>query len=232
MNVKLIPVKIKERLNKLDSSDYDNISCWQFIEAFNKAQIEWTRNQINGINQRQEGSEATRVKVDDLQVILKPVTLLGKNTPRYFETTGLPKDYLNFKRATPTVSKGECKKVPLDICFLREEANAGDFLSDSNYSPSFSWRETFCTLLNNKLRVYTNGDFLVDSVELLYYRFPRPVNLADCESIDGTTGRDVDPEFKDDIVELIVDYAASIIAGDIESMNQFQRNLQSVQKNT
>ena len=45
-----ITVKIKQRLNKLDSNDYDNIECWQIVEAFNKAQVEWSRRQLHGIN--------------------------------------------------------------------------------------------------------------------------------------------------------------------------------------
>ena len=38
MNNATIQLKIKQRLNKLDSSDYDNIEAWQLIEAFNKGQ--------------------------------------------------------------------------------------------------------------------------------------------------------------------------------------------------
>ena len=45
-----IVIKIKQRINKLDSQDYDNITCWQIVEAFNKAQVEWTRRQLHGIN--------------------------------------------------------------------------------------------------------------------------------------------------------------------------------------
>ena len=33
----LLQIKLKQRLNKLSSNDYDNIECWQIIEAFNKA---------------------------------------------------------------------------------------------------------------------------------------------------------------------------------------------------
>ena len=34
-------IKLKQRLNKLSSNDFDNIENWQILEAFNKAQIEW-----------------------------------------------------------------------------------------------------------------------------------------------------------------------------------------------
>ena len=38
-------------------------------------------------------------------------------------------------------------------------------------------------------------------------------------------------EFKDDIVELIIDEAVSILAGDIESGNQYSRGQQEAERN-
>ena len=55
MNVATIQIKVKERLNKLASNDYDNIECWQIVEAFNKAQLQWLRRQLHGFNQFKEG---------------------------------------------------------------------------------------------------------------------------------------------------------------------------------
>ena len=37
MNNATIQLKVQQRLNKLASQDYDNIECWQIVEAFNKA---------------------------------------------------------------------------------------------------------------------------------------------------------------------------------------------------
>jgi hypothetical protein len=34
-----IEIKIKQRLNKLDSQDYDNIECWQIVEALIKHKL-------------------------------------------------------------------------------------------------------------------------------------------------------------------------------------------------
>jgi hypothetical protein len=39
---------------------------------------------------------------------------------------------------------------------------------------------------------------------------------------NGTPGTDSPLEFKDDVAELIIDTAASILAADIESLNQTQ----------
>lgn len=90
MNNNLLQIKIKERLNKLASQDYDNLKCWQIAEAFNKAQLEWVRRQVHGNNQRKEGDESTKMLIDDLQLLLVQVNLTGTKKDFYFETPGHP----------------------------------------------------------------------------------------------------------------------------------------------
>ena len=104
---------------------------------------------------------------------------------------------------------------------------------NKNKKPSFEWGETFCTLKNNRVQIYTNDEFNIQSPILTYYRQPRRIEILNC--VDPYTTQvslvDVECEFKDDIVELFIDEAAKILAGDIESMTQFQRNSQSVEGN-
>ena len=98
--------------------------------------------------------------------------------------------------------------------------------------PSFEFEETFHTLLGNKIRVYTNNDFQVENINLIYYRLPREIDFQSCERVDGKSPRNIDPEFKDDIVEIIIDEAVSILSGDIESPNQLAVNKQRAQIDT
>ena len=79
-------LKIQQRLNKLASQDYDNIECWQIVEAFNKAQIEWVRRQVTGRNSAQAGAEQTVRKIDDLQNLLTPIPLTSLNAGDYCPT--------------------------------------------------------------------------------------------------------------------------------------------------
>ena len=65
-------LKIQQRLNKLASQDYDNIECWQIVEAFNKAQIEWVRRQIMGRNLAQAGAEQTVERLMIYKIYLHP----------------------------------------------------------------------------------------------------------------------------------------------------------------
>lgn len=206
MTLSQVSAKIDLRLNKGASADYDNI--WSYVkqEAFNKSVNEWIRRQYHGNNIKQEGDEETVIRIDDLQVLLKSDNLSFRDKGIYIETGKLPSDYLYFKRLTPYVSKGNCSGVAIKS-HLREEANVNDLLPQL---PSFDFEETFHTIRGNKIHLYHNKDFIVDKVELVYYRKPVFYNFKKLDSI---------VEFKDDVCELITDDACKIIASDIESLN-------------
>jgi hypothetical protein len=226
-----IVIKVKERLNKLDSQDYDNIECWQIVEAFNKAQVEWPRRQLHGINMVKEGDEQSTRRKDDLQVLLETYDLTVQPKDVYVEAQ-LPEDYLQWKRVDILACNDCCSDRRMTV-YLAEEANVNQLLRDEHKKPSFEWSETFATLKGNNVNVYTNNDFSIDSASLVYYRQPTQIQILNC--VNPYTGQEstqeVISEFKDDIVELIIDEAVSIIAGDIESGNQFGRGTQTAERN-
>jgi len=226
-----LTIKIKERLNKLDSQDYDNVLCWQIVEAFNKAQVEWCRRQLHGINTLREGDEQSTRRKDDLQVILVQDPILLQEEDIYYRGP-VPKDYLQWKRLDVNACKGCCENRRMTV-YLAEEENLNQLLRDKSKQPSFSWAETFATLTDDGINIYTNADFEISKSELTYYRQPRLIQVKGCinpyTETESTT--DVTSEFKDDIVELIIDEAVSIIAGDIESGNQYSRGQQEAERN-
>jgi hypothetical protein len=226
-------LKVKQRLNKLDSQDYENLECWQIIEAFNKGQIEWCRRQLTGKNQTQQGDEQTTRRVDDLQILLQSVNLTQIAANGYYESGPIPADYLEYNRVDIMVSKSCCPEPKKMIVYLAEETNLDVLLRDELRKPNFEWAETFCTLVGNHIRIYTNNEFTVDSINFVYYRKPVNIQITGCG--DPYTGlvsvQDTICEFKDDIVEVLIDNAAGIIAGDIESQFQYQRTNLSAENN-
>lgn len=233
MNNLTIKLKVEERLNKLSSNDYDNIECWQIVEAFNKAQIEWVRRQLRGANLFRDGDENSRRRIDDIQRLLKVIPLSVNDKGIYFESNNiLPDDYLEFKRVDAEATNECCSnKIPMSI-YLAEEDNRSQLLRDEHKNPSYEWGETFCTLIANKLRIFTNGKFEIENVELTYYRFPIYVQFENC--IDPYTTQistqNIECEFKDDIIELLIDETVAILAGDLESGNQFSRGTDSAER--
>lgn len=235
MNNSLLQIKIKQRLNKLDSDDYENIPCWQIQEAFNKAQREWVRRQIDGINQRREGRESSSQSVSDLQNLLVTFNTAFTNTGLYYESDTFPEDYLVFARISADAKKDNCCPPRRLVIYQEEESDVDILLKDKNKKPSYYWAETFSTFFANKIRIYTDSEFEIVNPKLIYYRAPVPVQFAGC-GIDIETGNiatvDVECEFTNGVTELIIDDAAAILSGDIENFQNQQRLIQNEQHNT
>jgi hypothetical protein len=231
VNNTILQLKIKQRLNKLDSQDFDNVQTWQIIEAFNKAQVQWIRRQLHGTNQHRSGDEQTKRRIDDLQILLIDTPLILVKGKYWYETP-LPANYLEWKRVSAYAKSDCCSDRRMKI-YQVEEANIDEILNDANKQPSFEWGETIATLKNNSVIIYTNGEFELENANLVYYRQPRRIQITG--SVDPYTSNisaiDVESEFKDDIVEVMIDEAVTILAGDIESGNQRAINTESTEKN-
>ena len=227
-----ILLKVRQRLNKLDSQDYDNIEDWKIIEAFNKGQVDWCRRNLHGLNIVKEGDEQSTRRIDDLQVLLETEDLNLTDRQIFFQGQ-LPTDYLQWKRVSCKAKNKCCEKPKPKVVYLAEVANVDELLRDKNKKPDFEWGETFTTMQGDDIRIYTNGEFQIIDAELTYYRQPVKIEIAGIQDpyTLTTPAVDVISEFKDDLVELFIDECAKIIAGDIESMNQLQRQTQATEGN-
>ena len=235
MNNTTLQLKIKSRLNKLASNDYDNIECWQIVEAFNKAQIQWVRRQLIGLNAEKQGDEQTTRKIDDVQNLLIEIPINLTQQQLYAESTSLPADYLQFKRIVADADKDCCPDTgSLFVTFLSEEQNVPMLLQDVLKKPSYEWGETFCTIVGDRIRVYNNNEFSIVNAKFMYYREPVRIQILDCVDpyLLVTSTQDVICEFQDNIVEVMIDNAVQILAGDIESMNQYSVANNSSETNT
>lgn len=226
-----ILIKVKQRLNKLDSKDYDNIESWKVVEAFNKGMLMWCRRTIVGTNQRQIGDESSKRRIDDLQVILKTNQTNTSNQDGYVEID-VPTDYFEWKSITAIGKKDCCDDNRLKV-YLTSIGDIEWTLDDFNKKPSYEWSETVATIKDNKIQVYHNNEFDIPTVTHIYYRFPRRIEIIG--SVDPYTGitstANVTCEFKDDIVEILIDECVKILAGDIESFNQMSIADGSVENN-
>lgn len=235
MNNSTIQIKVKQRLNKLASNDYDNIQPWQIVEAFNKGMVDWCRRNLHGTNSKQEGDEQSTRRIDDLQILLKETGLLTMvKRDSFYETVGeLPADYFQWKRVDVKATKECCTDPRRMMIYLVEEGNITEILKDKNKQPNFEWGEALATLKTNKLRVYTNNEFDVAETNLSYYKQPRKIEIVGTSNpyTQTTTTVEVECEFKDDLVEVFIDETVKILAGDIESIIQMQRAGQSVETN-
>lgn len=228
-----ILIKIDLRLNKLASSDYDNVESWKKVEAFNKGQVDWCRRNLHGLNSVREGDEQSTSRIDDLEILLTSYPPIMTKHSSYYETNTLPDNYLRWKRVSVKAKNDCCTEKRNMVIYLSEEGNVDITLRDKNKQPNFEWGETFATVIDGKIRVYTNGLFDITDVNLVYYRQPRKIEVIGI--VDLYTGLtptvEVTSEFKDDLIELFIDEAVKILSGDIEAQIQVQREGQSVETN-
>jgi len=232
MNNVTILLKVQERLNKLSSNDYDNLEPWQILEAFNKGSVNWTRRQLHGTNLKQTGDEQSKRRIDDLQVLLREISVTVEKKDLYFRGP-LPANYMEWKRISANAVNECCEGKRKLVIYLAEEANVDELLRDKNKKPSYDWGETFCTLEDNKVKIYTNNEFDIENAKLTYYKQPERIQIIGVVDVYTNTPSTVEvtSEFKDDIVEVIIDEAVKILAGDIESVNQMQISDNSVESN-
>jgi len=160
--------------------------------------------------------------------------LTGTVSETYFESNNFPVDqYLEYKRVS-TDATSECCPDPRSMTvYLSEVANVPLLLRDPLKNPDYEWGETFCTMQSNTIRIYKNNDFNIVNPILTYYRKPVYIEVLGCtDPYTGVTSpANIDCEFKDDVVELMLDDTASLIAGDVENQYQQQRGQAAAERN-
>lgn len=231
MTNQVLQLKLMNRVNKLASSDYDNLPVWVMVEAFNKSMIEFCRRNLHGGNQYKEGDESSESRIDDLQNLIVSLPLVMSTNPEW-DQAPKPQDFLRFKRVS-SYAKNECCPARKLVIYHVEEGNIDEILRDKYKQPNFDWAETVSTLKGNQILIYTNNQFTLVNPILTYYR--KPINIQIAGSVDPYTGLtstvDVICEFQDDLVELIIDDTAAQLARDIESSAQAQNNQSTAEQN-
>lgn len=208
----------QSRLNKLGSNFSENLPKYQFVQAFNAMQILW-------VESRFKVDETNIVRTDEIQQLLKTLTLKPKKTgSNYYEIT-LPEDYLHYKRS---VSFAPCEIFN----HLVKEGDINRLLQDEFWKPSIEWEETICTIAGDKLRVYVD-DFTIKNVELHYYRSPISINMADSfADVNGNQTTNIDPEFKNSSLIEILNFTCQLLASDTTDQWNYQTLLNLNQTNT
>ena len=229
-----IETKINERVNKLDSNDYDNVHKWKIVEVFNKGMVDWLRRQLHGTNTHKTGDEQSKRRIDDLQVLLRSIQLDPEKKDCHYASTIWPEDYLEFKRVSITGKTECCESNKGWVIYLVEEANIDVLLRDYTKKPNFDWRTTLVTLMGNVVKIWTNDEFEVPEATLTYYKQPQRIEIQGVSNpYNGgqPSAAEVLCEFKDDIVEVFIEEAVKILSGDIEYMNSIQIADKTIESN-
>jgi len=216
INVEELVYEFKLMINKVNRQDNVDIPVEDIIVYLNRAQMSWIKTKINPNNVYKTGYESIAKRIDDLQVLKKSSIRLSPIKTNDLFYTGFAcsledvADYMFYVNSTCVAHKQDCKKnLTIDLV---KQGDLTNMYLDANFSPSFEWRTTLATIGDNKLYVYTDGEFTIQGVYLTYLRYPQNIDILGYTKLDGTVSQNVNcelPEYaKGDIVDLAVKFAA------------------------
>lgn len=217
----MIPVQeliyeFKLNLNKMDRQDNVLVPLEDILVYLNQAQLSWIKSKVGENNIYKDGYEATRKRIDDLQILkVDDASLLLQKTTDvlykgYKADLKLIPDYMMFVMCHVGASKQKCK-AGLTVDLIRQN-DLSNLYFDANFGPSFEWRTTIATIGQDNIIVYTDDSFELDKLFLTYLRYPKSIDSEGYIKIDGSDSVNTDCELpyyaKPDILNLASKFAA------------------------
>lgn len=232
MTTREIIIKVKKRVNKDDTNDFDNLSLFSIIEAYNKAQLNVV-NYLSGLNNiYKSGIESTTKRIDNLSTLLNPtpLELTVTKADKYYISQSFPQNYMRYVSSYSLAKNNKCDSKRI-LHFPYEEGNIELINRNDNQNASFEWGEAPITIANNQLKIHSNNQFDVLNTYLTYLKYPINIDIQGYIKQDGTPSTTIDPELPDDVVEMCIDETVRIIQGDIQNPLGIQVAMQNIQRN-
>jgi len=242
----MIPVdsllyKIDQKLNKLSTNVHQQIQLEDKILALNEAQIKLIKQKVDGFSAPNGmGMDAFKKRYEDLENFVipynkKPLTLSKKdnNLNEYgTKLSQLDPDYMFDIDAYIKADKGKCKDRIIWI--NRELAKHGDLqfiLNNKHYTPSFEYQETFNTLSENEINIYTDGTFTPTKIYISYLRYPAYINKEGYTDFDGNASKNQNCELASYLEDELLDLTVQNLAMYIENSSAVQSAQFRIQTN-
>jgi len=225
--------KIDLKLNKIAALEHQVIPLENKILALREAQIKLVKVKMDPNNPLGLGLDAFKKRYEDLETLIEnasdhPVDLIISDpllnewsiTP---DLTALLPKYMFFVDCYITANKGRCtNKVIYVNRGIAKHADVLTLLVNSSYKPSFEYEETFCTISNYGLQVYTDGTFIPKKAYISYIRYPQEVDYPGYTHFDGTPSSKVDSELHHYLEDELLNYAIQELAMDTENVPAVQ----------
>jgi len=239
----MIPVesliyKFDTKLNKLATLQHQEIPLENKLLAINEAVIKVIKVKLDPNNALGLGFDAFKKRYEDLQVLVEsphnhPLDLTLEDEIMGKWTADLSKieDYMFYVDAYALATRGNCKDRVIYIDHdLSKHADVTTLFANNQYKPSFDYQETFDTIGDNKLAIYSDGDFLYTKVYVSYLRYPKKVDYPGYIHLDGTESKLVNSEMPAFLEDEILNYAIQDVAmsiGDKDNVEYSQLRIKT-----
>jgi len=224
--------KIDQRLNKLSSNDHQEIELEDKILALNEAQLKLIKTKFTGHSTPSRmGFDAFKKRYQDIQNLLvdfdENSLTLGLINPAInqweADISKLNPKYMFYADAYVIADKGRCKNRVIWI--NKDLVKHGDIqflLNNDDYKPSFEYQETFNTITNNKISIYTDVTFTPKSMRMLYIKYPDYIDKSGYIKFDGTASVTKNCELEDFLEDELLDLTVANLADFTENMSAAQ----------
>lgn len=224
--------KFDLKLNKVASGNHQNFDTLEKLLILREAAIRLVKKKLNP---GQLGLDSFSLRYEDLQPLIvqyeKITPTKGTGTYPTYEVNleNLQEKYLLPLAIVTKANRDSCKDRPVEVERIVKHSDLKNFLSNTNFQPSFLYQSTIAEISDNKLIIYSD-DFEITQVEISYLRYPAEVNIEGIENEDGTPSTTVDSDLpehlEDELLTLAVMEAAYTSANPEagnaqEKMNQY-----------
>lgn len=229
------------KLNKLSGLTHQSIPVENKVIALNIAQIKLIKKKVDPFNQLGVGFDGNKKRYQDLEVLIEEaskhklaITQQDIYLNRWSSDLTVPSltpNYMFFVDGYILADKGKCKDHLVYInSHLTKHGSISTLLENPSFNPSFEYQETFCTLSNDTISVYTDGTFTPTSLWLSYIRYPRRIDFEGYVGFDGKESTTVDSELADYLEEELLNFAVFELGADIEDPAVIQLDAQRTAK--
>lgn len=220
--------KIDQRLNKLSTHEHQQIQLEDKLLALNEAQIKLIKQKVSGNNIYKLGLDGFKKRYQDLQFLVEnfqdhPFSLVLKDKLIFqyrVDIADLKPKLMFYIDSYIIADKGKCtNKILYTNLDLVKHADITILLNNSNYRPSFEFRETLIDISSDEFHTYSDGTFTPKTLYLSYLRYPLEIDKAGYEKFDGSASTDQDCELEDYLEDELLDITVENLSTYTE--NQF-----------
>ena len=218
--------KIDLKLNKVAALEHQIIPLENKILALNEAQLKLVKLKMDPNNPLGLGLDSFKKRYEDLEVLIEPMRdhplALSLTDPDLNKWTAdltlLSPQYMFYIDSYIIASKGECTdKIIYVNKDLVKHSDIISLLINTNYRPSFEYEETFSSIGQFNLSIYTDGTFTPKTIYVSYIRYPQKIDFPGYIKFDGTASARVDSELPEYLEDELLNLTIQELAMDTEN---------------
>jgi hypothetical protein len=226
ITVESLLYKIDLKLNKVAALEHQVIPLENKILALNEAQLKLVKLKMNPNNPLGLGLDSFKKRYEDLEVLIEsqsdhPLTLteVDKVLNRWSaDLSLLSPRYMFYIDSYFIASRGVCKNKTIYVNKdLVKHSDVITLLTNTNYKPSFEYAESFCSISELQLSIYTDGTFTPDKIYVSYIRYPQEIDYPGYIKFDGSASAHSNCELPDYLEDELLNFTVQELAMDTDN---------------